>query len=264
MPRSGLAVLAALALWAAGCRSAPPRMVEFERGDPSAPRVVVAPMNLAVPLAADLEDAVEPVGDELIRYLQARGVRVAVVWDPDAAMLWRDAAESVQAASDAPAEFARVAAVFSRALARHADYDLLVLPSLVFREARVKGRFAHWDGVRRRLRVRVRAGSPRGRAQPIPDPIDSTDRASAGPVTPDWRGHITGVSIHTLVLTPEGRAVFQGFGGLDLVHDPVKEREGSDEPPVLHLHSTVLKSGEHVREGIALALDPYLEKSRSQ
>jgi hypothetical protein len=91
-----------------------------------------------------------------------------------------------------------------------------------------------------------------------------SDRASQALVTPDWRGHITAVSIHALVLTPEGRAVFQGFGGLDLVHDPVKEREGSDEPPVLHLHSTPLQSGDHVREGIALALDPSLEKSRSR
>jgi hypothetical protein len=261
--RSGLAVLAAIALAAAGCRSPQPRGLEFERGDPGALRVVVAPMNLAVPLASDLEDAVEPVSAELIRYLQAQGVRVAVIWDPDAATLWRDATEAVQAGRDAPPEFAQVAAVFSRALAGQADYDLLVLPSLVFRDARVQGRFAHWDGVRRRIRVRVRSGAPLGTAEPIPDPMASTDR-TAGPVTPDWRGRITGLSIHALVLTPEGRGVFQGFGGLDLVHDPVKARGGGPEPPLLHLHSTLLKSSAHVREGIALALDPYLEKSRSR
>ena len=261
--RSGLAALAAIAFASAACRSPQPGMVEFARGDPDALRVVVAPMNLAVPLAADLEDAVEPVSEEVIRYLQAQGVRVAVIWSPDAATLWREAAEAVQARRDAPPEFAQVASVFAQALADHADYDVLLLPSLVFRDARVQGRFAHWDGVRRRIRVRVRSGTSLGRAESIPDPVASTDR-SAGTVTPDWRGSITGLSIHALVLTPEGRGVFQGFGGLDLVHDPVKAREGSPDPPLLHLHSTMLKSSDHVREGIALALDPYLEQSRSR
>jgi hypothetical protein len=221
-------------------------------------------MNLAVPLAPDLEDAVEPVDAELIRYLQARGARVAVIWPPDAATLWRDSVAALQAKRDGPPPFAAAASVFSRALAGHADYDLLVLPSLVFRDAEVMGRFAHWDGVRRRIRLRVRSGSPLGRAQPIPDPMVSTDRGSAGPVTPEWRGHITALSIHALVLTPEGRGVFQGFGGLDLVHDPVKEREGSPDQPMLHLQSSVLRSSAHVREGVALALDPYMEKSRSR
>jgi hypothetical protein len=260
-----LLLFAALAVLAAGCSSRPrPRPLEFGRGTPGAVRVVVAPLNLTVQLAPDLEDAVDPVSAEVIRYLQFHGARVAVIWPSDAWDLWRDAAAAVQAkGGDAPA-LAQVAAVFSHALARHADYDLVVFPSLVYRDARVTGRFAHWDGVRRRIRFRARSGAPVGRAQPIPDPIDSTDRSAAGAVVPEWRGRITGLSLHALVFTPEGRGVFQGVGGLDLVHDAVREREGSPEPPVLHLHANLLENIEHVREGIALALDPYLAKNRSR
>jgi hypothetical protein len=261
---SGFALVAVIALLAAGCRSPQPRPLEFGRGAPGALRVVVAPLNLPVQLAPDLEDAVDPVSAEVIRYLQSHGARVAVIWAPDAWTLWRDSAAAMQAARQVPPELAEVAAAFSRALVEHADYDLLVLPSLVYRDARVMGRYALWDGVRRRIRFRSRGGVPIGRAQPIPDPIDSTDRSSAGAVVTQWRGRITGLSLHALVFTPEGRGVFQGFGGLDLVHDAVQVREGSPEPPVLHLHSNLLENSVHVREGIALALDPYLASSRSR
>src|SRR5262249_4856725 len=83
------AALAAIALLAAACRTSSPRMVEVGGGAAGATRVVIAPMNLAVPLAQDLEDAVDPVTWELIRYFQKHSARVAVIWAPDAAALWR-------------------------------------------------------------------------------------------------------------------------------------------------------------------------------
>jgi hypothetical protein len=266
LPRRGaaLALVAAIAVLCAGCSTARPRPLEFGRGAPGALRVVVAPLNLPVQLAADLEDAVDPVSAEVIRYFHLHGARVAVIWAPDAWTLWRDSAAAMQAARNRAPTLEEVAAAFSRALAEHADYDLLVLPSLVYRDAEVKGRYAVWDGVRRRIRFRSRAGVAIGRAQPIPDPIDSTDRSTAGAVVTQWRGRITGLSLHALVFTPEGRGVFQGFGGLDLVHDAVQTREGSPEQPVLQLHPNMLQNDVHVREGIALALDPYLAPSRSQ
>ena len=53
--RSALALALGL-LFALGCRHGAPRMVEVQPGDPSALRIVVAPMNLAVPLGPDLQD----------------------------------------------------------------------------------------------------------------------------------------------------------------------------------------------------------------
>jgi hypothetical protein len=239
-------------------------MLEFERGAPSALRVAVAPLNLPVELAPDLEDAVDPVAAEIIRYLQTRGARVAVIFAPDAWTLWQESAAAIQADREAPPELLETARAFSLALTAHADYDLLVLPSLVFRDAKVLGRFAHWDGVRRRIRFRARAGVAQGRAQPIPDPMTSGDSGATAATEREWRGRITGLSLHALVFTHEGRGAFQGFGGLDLVHDAVQEREGSPDPPLLRLHSSLLQNGDHVREGVARALDPYLGGSEGR
>lgn len=262
--RSGLAVATAILLLGAGCRSSQPRVDDVVHGGSGTVRVVVAPMNLPLQLAPDLEDAVDPVTQELIRYLQAHDGRVSVIFGPDAWNLWRDSAEALEKGRGEPPELAAVASVFSRALAKESDFDLLVLPSLVFRDARVAGRFAQWDGVRRRIRFRIRSGVPVERLQSIPDPVDSTDLSGAGSVAPDYRGQITGLSLHALVFTPEGRGVFQGFGGLDLVHDTVQKLEGGGDSSFLRLHSKLLENPEHVREGIALALDPYLIPSRSQ
>src|SRR5262245_25938550 len=150
-----LALLAA----ATGCVRGP-RVVEAAAGAPGATRVVVAPMNLGVRLAMDLEDAVEPVDAELIRYFQALGVHVAVIWPADAWGLWREVATPAKGSPERSPE--QVAALFARALAEEADFDLIVFPSLIYRDADVSGRFARWDGVRRRIRFRVRSAVPRG------------------------------------------------------------------------------------------------------
>jgi hypothetical protein len=259
--RPGLAVLAASALVAASCRSAPPRPLGFEDGAPAGPRVAVAPLNLPVELAPDLEDAVDPVGLEIVRHLRSRGARVAVIFAADAWTLWRRSAAAVQAAGAGAPDPVGVGRAFALSLAEHADYDLLVLPSLVFRDARVMGHFAHWDGVRRRIRFRGRSGAPPAGARPIPDPIAGD--AAAPPPESEWRGRITGLSVHALAFTPEGRSVFQGFGGLDLVHDAVLEREGSGDAPSLRLQPALLENGEHLRQGVARVLDPCLGEGRS-
>jgi len=262
--RSGLAAAAAILFVGTGCHGSQARMVEVDRGGPGTLRVVVAPMNLPIQLAPDLEDAVEPVTQELIGYLQAHGARVSVVFGPDAWSLWRESAEAIQKGGEAAPEAAAVASVFARELANESAFDLLVLPSLVFRDAAVTGRYARWDGVRRRVRFRIRSGVPLGREAPISDPVASSDRSGAVSVPPEYRGQITGLSLHALVFTPEGRGVFQGFGGLDLVHDTVQRREGSVDGSFLRLNAKLLDNPEHVREGIALALDPYLVESRSR
>ena len=174
--RSGLAVAAAILLTSAGCKSPQPRVVEAGPSGVGTVRVVVAPMNLPVQLSPDLEDAVEPVTQELIRYLQARDGRVSVIFGPDAWALWRASDEALRQGREEAPDVAVVASVFARSLAKESDFDLLVIPSLVFRDARVTGRFAQWDGVRRRIRFRVRSAVPSERAQSLPDPVGGRAR----------------------------------------------------------------------------------------
>lgn len=256
-PRPLAAALAAFALVAAAaCRAPQARFGDVAPGAPGGVRVVVAPMNLALRLATDLEDAVEPVSGELVSYLRAHGVRVATVDPADAWNVWRDASAALEKKANEPPRIEVVASAFARVLARETSYDVLVIPSLIFRNAKVEGRFAEWDGVRRRIRVRVRQPEQGGGTERAPDP----DWAQ---LPPEWRGKITGLSLHVLLYTAEGRPVFQGFGGLDLVHDAIREREASADPS-LRLQRELLDDPEHIREGVALALDPYVAPRRTR
>jgi len=240
----------------AACRAPQARVVDVSRGAPGAARVVVAPMNLALRLATDLEDAVDPVSRELVRYLQAHRVRVATVDPADAWEVWREVGAAIEKKTEQPPRLEAVASAFARVLARETSYDVLVIPSLIFRDAKVEGRFAEWDGVRRRIRFRVRTPASGGGVDPAPDP-------SWQHLPGEWRGKITGLSLHVLLFAPAGRPVFQGFGGLDLVHDAIQEREASVDPS-LRLQRELLDEPQHIREGVALALDPYVVSRRAR
>jgi hypothetical protein len=232
--------LVGLIVSSAGCGSVQSGLVRWEDGGSSAGsvRVAVAPLNLAVPLPRDLEEAVEPVQVEIIRYFQSNGARVAVIWPADARWLWQSSMLAVNSSeSDAPG-LETAARAFVRALDEHADFDLLVMPCLVYREARVIGRHAQWDGVRRRLHLHARTVT------------------GENPHTRDWKGRITGLSLHALVFTPEGRRVSQGWGGIDLVHDMVLVKGENSSRSFLRLQQQLLENPEHVREGVALALEP--------
>jgi hypothetical protein len=233
-----VAVLAGLVVWGLGCSAPQPGVVRWADGGSAAGavRVVVAPLNLAVRLDPDLEEAVEPVWEEIIRYFQSKRARVAVIWPADARWLWQESIAAIRSSESGAPDLGTAASVFVRELAKHADFDLLVMPSLVYREARVSGRHAHWDGVRRRIALHTRGVTGQNL------------------YTTDWSGGITGLSLHALVFTPEGRLVFQGWGGIDLVHDAVQTQAGDHERSFLRLQERLLENPEHVREGVGLAL----------
>jgi hypothetical protein len=236
-----LAALAGLVLSSPGCGSVQPPALRWDDdgGAAGALRVVVAPLNLALRLAPDLEDAVEPVEVEIIRYFQSHGARVAVIWPPDAWSLWRESMLAIQRSERPALDLETAAGVFVRVLDEHADFDLLVMPSLVFREARVTGGYARWDGVRRKISLRT---------ETVEGP--SVDAA-------EWKARISGVSLHVLALTPDGGCEFRGWGGLDLAHDAVLPRGGNPGHSFLRLQRQLLENPEHLREGIALALDRH-------
>jgi hypothetical protein len=243
-PKWGLifAALAGLLVSSAGCgnvRTGLPRW--DDDGSPAGSvRVVIAPLNLGVRLARDLEEAVEPVETEIIRYFQSNGARVAIIWPDDARWLWQELMTAIEGSGSHAPNLETAGGAFVRALGEHEDFDLLVMPSLVYRKARVTGRHAHWDGVRRRVTVHART------------------IAGENFHTRDWRGRITALSLHALVFTPEGHRVFEGCGGIDLVHDAVLVDEGSSERSFLRLQQQLIENPEHVREGVALALEQEL------
>jgi hypothetical protein len=230
-----------LALVAVGCAGEPSGPVRWEPGAGAAAtvRVVVAPSNLAVQMPPDVDLFVEPVERELIRHFQARGARLAVIFEPDAWALWRDSTAALLTSEPGEVGLDAAAAAFAVALRPHADYDLLVLPSLVFREARVVGRLVEWDGVRRRLAVR-------------PAEVPTIEGYTTG-----WEGRFTGLSLHVMLLTPEGSRVFQGWGGIDVVHEAIVSRGESRGDPALLPDGEATPDAERVAQAVSLALEPY-------
>ena len=219
-------LLAAVTLVAAsaGCQTRPALRVT-ESGEQGGRRMVVAPLNLAVQLAEGLEAAVEPVYAEIIRYLQSSGERVAVIWPEDAEGLWKAVLRKLRDSNRNELTLERAAAAFVRALAAQEDFELLVLPSLGYRQASVEEGYAHWDGVNRRISARSRS-------------------VHAG-------ANVPAMSIHVLVLRSDGRVLFRRWSGLDLVYE--SDLEQGVGPSEKHLRDHV----EYLREGVGRALDLY-------
>jgi len=130
-----VAVLAGLIVSSAGCGNVRPGVLRWDDDGSAAGavRVVIAPLNLAVHLALDLEEAVEPVEAEIIRYFQSHGARVAVIWPTDARWLWQDSMAATQGSESPAPKLETIAGAFVRALDEHAEFDLIVMPSPVYR-----------------------------------------------------------------------------------------------------------------------------------
>jgi hypothetical protein len=197
--RHGLA-LAALAA-ALACAAPGP-------AGPSLPRtrrIAVAPLNLGLRTPPELRGSEAPVWAEILRYLGTQDRTVAVVDASDAAELWNTAAAEVER-SGAELEPRAVAGRFAQLLSAHADYDVLVMPSLAVRRARIGGHHAWWDGARRELPLRS------------PVPLAPADGIS-GLTISGYRGSIAAASLYVAILGPDGASIYEGLGGLDVIQE---------------------------------------------
>ena len=210
-------------------------------------RVAVAPLNLAVELPPDLAPAVEPVQQEILRHLIASGARVGVVWPADARLLWHRAVVSERDRGGGDPALRATAGEFVRSFSEQsdADFDLLVLPSLLYRQARIRGQRASWDGVEREMVVE-------GEEEPPPR-RHPTARVGRG-----WRGELAGVSLHVLAFRRDGGLVSEAWGGLELAHRAVEPVPGPSGAAILYPREKPFDDLEHLREGVAIALEPFL------
>jgi hypothetical protein len=244
-------VLAAAALAALACAGAPTPSAEQATTTLGAKRILLAPLNLALRVPAELRDVDEPVWHELLRHFQAQDRHVTVVAPVDAELLWMDTMAELEQ-SGAAHDLPTASAHFARRLAEHTDYGLLLMPSLVLRSARVHGRHAYWDGVRRRLHVR---------ATPMHGPI--IEIGLPGNKLGIWglRGKISAASLYVAVLSPDGRFVYQGIGGLDLLQEASLDRRAPSATWQLALREAPFADVEALRQGIALAFERELPRT---
>jgi hypothetical protein len=210
----------------------------------------MVPLNLGLSAPEVLQDIEEPVCDELLRYFHSQDRQVTVIAPADAELLWMDAVVELQQSGAKP-DLTTASAHFARRVGEQVNYELLLMPSLVLRSARVQGRHAYWDGVRRRLHVR--GASMEG---PITEIAPGNDAAVWG-----LTGRVSAASLHVAILTRDGRFVHQGLGGLDLIQEATLDPRAPRETWQLVLREAPFADTESVRQGIALAFERQLPRT---
>ena len=203
--------------------------------------VLVMPFNLAIRRAPELDRASTEVGAEFVEVLLGRGAEVSVLAPEDALELWGEAFEAVGPNAGLEATTQRFVAL----LAEEAEFDLLVMPSLVVRGATVAGEQASWDGVRRDLPMNRRV-------------IDTPELEQVR--VRGLTGTVVAASLHLVALQLDGMVVFEGLAGLDVLQKAhrAEDRMGDWR---LQVHEEPLRDLDHLREGIELAFERRLPQT---
>ncbi len=245
--RAGLLSVAALALVA--CANPPGPSVSIALDAP-ARRIIVAPLNLAIRTPAELVGKGEPVWHQLLRHFQSLDEQVFVISPISAERLWLEATLDLDL-SDRSRALETGRSRFAVALAENRAYDLLVVPSLVLRPARIRGLYASWDGFRRVV--------PGGLAM-IEQRVGDTFQPFGSLQVMGLSGKIAAASLHVAVLRPDGTLLYEGLGGLDLIQEVDRDdrRTGGWR---YELRPEPFADAENLSEGVERAFEAALWKA---
>jgi len=202
--------------------------------------VALFPANIVVALPPGLETAAPFVDEEIGKYLDSHGKRVQALTHEEALSEWLASAQALKAeVGESQMSFEGAAATLARRMHAERRFDALVLPWIAIRPAQVRGRTVTWDGVTRTLRIL----NPQGRSLQV---LRDLEARAAAP------------SLQLAVFSPDGRKLFEGVGGLDLVHLLVLEGEPTRIQAEPLSRSEIFADRTSVQEGVAVAFDPFL------
>ena len=248
MNRHGAWLAAGLALvLLVGCASTePPAKKPFVLAGSAAENLLILPFNVTVPMPGKLDADSSVVWDELEAYFQIQGKQLKTVAFRDARRLWIASIQEVRAGkSSATAGFDDAARVLVQKLARHAEFDTVIIPSLFIREAPILQKTASWDGVERTVEIEAIDGETEKAARDVP-----------------LEGIAPAASIHAVVLDAGGVKLQEAQGGLELLVRvrALSEASTPGGAPTFRFaeRSPVFADRAHLREGIARALSPFL------
>jgi len=241
-----IAPVAALCFFGCFTPPHPYAIAPGHEGAAGAKKILLLPLNVVVALPEELERPSRRVAKLTTGYLEACGKDVSTVSLYSARDFWRASVREVEDSGDAERNFDAAAPVFVRRIQQSQPFDALVMPSLVYRTARVVqgSRFVAWDGVKRELET-----------------VNEPRVVGGFIVVVDPAGEMPAVSLHVLVFDADGERIFESYGGLDLVHKfdfstaPKVMRKGHLGMP---LKSKRLGDEAAIREGIAVTFEPYL------
>lgn len=238
--------LAALALaQALGCAKHPPSETTVLAGN-WAQTLLILPLNVPAVMPPELEAAGPVVWEELEIYLRAQGKELKTVSYPSARQLWLGAIRRARAGEKgAKAGFDDAARALVLELARHAEFEAVIVPSLFVRSAPISGKSARWDSVERPVAFELRGPLAGAAAEP-----------------PAVEGVAPAASLHAVVFDAQGNKLQEELRGLDLLVRVRVSEPRENEPPSFE-YSTLpdpLAERAHVRDGIAEALSPFLPR----
>jgi hypothetical protein len=253
MGKGTCAALLGAALASASCIT--PKLHPYELDDahvgaPGVAKIGLLPLNVLIALPPELNDASGRVGSAIRAHVSASGREIVPFGLSEARGAWTEL--TAGAAGDGePATAERIARYVKRLHAER-PFDALVMPSLVYRDARIRyvTLDVAWDGVVRELTV-----------------TGYVHEHGSLYVMPEIRGKMAAVSLHLAVYAFDGALVFDSLGGLDLVHEVdmgTPRRQDLEKRPPLPVWqfrpmSVSLADPAALREGIALAFTPWLD-----
>jgi hypothetical protein len=204
---------------------------------------LILPLNVAIAMPPELELASPVVWVVLEDYLRAHQKQLKTVNFETARGLWLRSIQAARAGEKgARAGYDDAAGALAVELRKHAEFDALIAPSLVVRQALITHRSARWDGVEREVEIEAEGLEARSLA--------STPLEGVAPAA----------TLHVAVFSATGEKLHEAKGGLDLL---VRIRVEGEDPSGLPSFRFVprpapFESREHVREGVAAALLPLL------
>ena len=221
----------------------PPRTIAAGyEGAPGVETILVLPVNVATQLPEEFSAPAKRVNLAIANYVRESGRKVVTLSYYDARAQLRETLASLGKTEGKKSDPTILAPRFAASLHETMAFDALVMPSLVYREGRIlQGtKNVEWDGVRRELEI-----------------VGAADRYMSIYYEAYPAGKMDAVSLHLFVFDPAGTKVFDGFGGLDLIHrfDMHDSWEKGYRPT---LKKKRLTDEVAVREGIAIAFHPYL------
>jgi hypothetical protein len=203
----------------------------------------VLPLNVALSIPPGLEGTTGDVFSVVASYLQDLGNTIETISPEAARELWHSSVAEVSASDTLKHDFDTGMQVFIERARKSKTFDALIMPALVLRAVESRKRMIKWDGVVRKYKV-------------INFSKEAKKKKISGDASPDF----TGVSLHVSVFGANGDAIFQNYGGLDLVHDLDMDQVERTMRAKFTLKAKLLKDTEHLRQGVALAFAPYLPR----
>lgn len=240
---SSLAALLAVAILQTACGSGNHRHFVLEEGydGRGVERALIAPVNLVPGLPVGFIGETDAVVGAIADYLGSHGIAAAAADEAAARALWERCREETRPPDGEPDD-ALAAIRLVRRLRERNPFEVLVLPTLFYQEVLLRGEDVRWDGVTRRISATSSTHS----------------RSFIRSFLQRHRAKVVTVSLHVIVFDEIGRELFHGVGGLDVAQE-------ADLSPLArgnhwHLHQRDVLFGErpHLRQGVALAFDPYL------